>query len=395
MHAAPPAPAVAASSAAPPTRRGRPVRVTFFVDSFEVGGTEVNAARTAEHLDPSRVALSVVHLHADGPLRRRYEALGVPLRHHAGGPLWHPRTWARVPGLARWLRAAGTDVLHCHDLYTNILGVPAARLAGVRGVIASRRWLDAAPRPGLHQLNGFSSRRADRVLANSRAVAGMSRDLDGIRADRIVTVSNFVDDGAFAPLPAAERAATLARLGVPAGVPVITCVARLAPPKDQRTLVLAAAALAREGRSCHVLLIGDGPQRAALSALAAECGIAAQVTFAGTLTARTNLHGLGDLSCLPTLSEGFPNAVVEAMAAGRPVVASDVGGVPDAIEPGVTGLLVPPADVDALAAALAGLLADPARAAALGAAAAVRARDRFSAPAVVGGLMAVYEALAA
>src|SRR5215471_9095199 len=148
----------------------RAVRVGYCIDSFDVGGTELNAVRTVEALDRQRVQVTVFHLHRTGPLRARYEALGLQLLHLPIGRLYAPRTMAQGVRFARLLRREGIEVVHTHDVYTNIFAAPWARLAGCR-VIASRRWLDSIPRPGLVPLNRYSYRFAHRVVVNSSVVA--------------------------------------------------------------------------------------------------------------------------------------------------------------------------------------------------------------------------------
>ena len=129
-------------------RRGtlsRAIRVGYCIDSFDIGGTELNAVRTVEALDRRRFQVTVFHLHETGPLRARYEALGLQLLHLPIGPALFTAHGSQGVRFLRLLRREGIEVVHTHDLYTNIFAAPWARLAGCR-VIASRRWLDATPR---------------------------------------------------------------------------------------------------------------------------------------------------------------------------------------------------------------------------------------------------------
>ncbi|MFL5575231.1 MAG: glycosyltransferase [Gemmatimonadaceae bacterium] len=365
------------------TGDGRRLRVVFCVDSFIIGGTELNAVRTAERLDQSRFDLRVACLSAEGPLRRRYEEAGIPVVDFPISSLYGRDMLRQGVRLARYLRAEGVDVVHNHDIYSNIFGTAWARVAGTPVILASRRWWHSLNQPAHRVGNRVAYRVAHYVLANSPAVAASLTDDDGVPASRIVTVPNFVDEAAFAPMAAGERAARRAAFGVPADATVVGVVARLSPVKDHASLLRAAAELRRRWPSMHILLVGDGETRPALEAQARELGITHVVHFAGTQSNHVNLHALFDVSALCSLSEGFPNSLVEAMAAGRPVVATAVGGNADAVEDGVTGVLVPPADPARLAAALEGLLADPARRAAMGEAARTRARERYHASSVV------------
>jgi glycosyltransferase involved in cell wall biosynthesis len=364
------------------------LRVAFGLDTLDLGGTELNAIRTAERLDPSRFTLTAFHIHADGPLLERYRAIGARLVHTPIRRL-HSVGYVREGlHILRELRAWRADVFHAHDVYSNALGVPWARLAGVRLVLASRRWTDALPRAGLRPVNAWVSRQAHLVIANSPIVARHAVR-DGLNPDRVFTLPNFVDEGAFEDASDATRLRRRADYALPPHGRVIGAVGRLATVKGYDVLLRAAAKL-RGTPDLHVVLIGDGPERARLAQLAADLGIADRVVFAGARTERWNLHQLFDVSVLSSRTEGFPNTLVEAMAAARPIVATDVGGVADAIEDGRTGIVVPSESVDALAAALESVLQAPERARALGAAARASARSTYHADVVLRRLERLY-----
>ena len=375
---------------------GGVIRLAFCLDNFQIGGTELNAVRWAEHLDPAQFALTLFHFQADGPLRSRYERVGtrlvrVPLRNLYG--LGAVRQGVR---LARFLARERIQVFHAHDIYSNIFAVPWARLAGVPAVVASRRWWQLSPRPAHRIANRWASRAAHRVLANSPSVAALLAREDGIAAAKIVCIPNCLAEEAFRPLPGDERAAWRARLDLPADAAVIGIVARLDRVKDHATLLRAFARLTGEGDlpRAHLVCVGDGPEHARLMDLAQSLRLNGRVRFPGTLTPPFNIHHLFDVSVLCSVTEGSPNSVLEAMAAARPVVATRVGGVPDAVHDGKTGLLVPAGDAAALATALRTLLATPARARALGAAAQTYARSEHHESRVIPRLSAWYADLA-
>ena len=375
-----------------PAAAARPVHVAYCLDSMAAaGGTELNAVRTAEALDRSRVRLTVFAMRPEGPMRARYAAAGVPVvAMPPVSTLVAPHTARQMWRLARLFRQQGVDVVHCHDVYTNWFAGLAARLAGVP-LLTSKRWIGGHRR---HlRLSRVAYRLSRRVLANSEGVARTLVADDGVQRKRIVVVPNFVEDDAFAPASGEVQRAIRAAWSVPEGSPVVGCVARLRSEKGQATLLRAAARLRDQWPDLVVLLVGDGPEEAGLRALAAELGIADRVCFAGHQSNRPNPHQLFDVSVLASDHEGFPNTLVEAMAAGRPTVASDVGGVSDAVRHDETGLLVPPGDVAALAEALARLLADPRRAAKLGARGRAVARDQFTTEHVMARLLDVYASL--
>ena len=370
-----------------------PVRVAYCLDSMaNSGGTESNAVRTAEALDPAKARLVVFAMRPDGEMRGRYEAAGVPVvATPQVSTLVGAHTARQIFRFARVLREQAFDVVHCHDTYTNWFAGLAARVARLP-LLTSKRWIGGQRKHLL--LSRVAYRVSTRVLANSAGVARTLVDQDGVPPERIVVVPNFVEDAAFLEPSAAEIARRREALGIGPRHPVIGCVARLRPEKGQATLLRAAARLTERWPDLAVVLIGDGPEEQGLRALAAELGIAGRVCFAGHQPNRPNPHAVFDVSVLASDHEGFPNTVVEAMAAGRPVVASDVGGVPDAVRHEKTGLLTPPRDSSAVAAALARLLDAPEWAAALGARGREVARASFTRDPVIAQLTTVYRDLA-
>ncbi|RIZ69978.1 MAG: glycosyltransferase [Methylococcales bacterium] len=369
----------------------RRVRIAYCIDSFDIGGTELNAVRTAEALDPERFELCVAHLQADGPLRERYEKLGVHMVHFPIPNLYSPQTVRQGVRFARFLRDWDADISHTHDIYSNIFYVPWARLTGKCRVIAGRRWWYDAPRPGLIPLNRWSYRLAHRILANSGEVAKLLAREEGVSLDKIVEIPNFLAKTAFDRLDEASRIAQRRAWGVPDGAFAIGIVARLAPVKNHALLLLAVEQLAPR---FHLVLVGDGPSRSELSKLAHQLNIEHRVHFAGEVISPLNLHQFFDASVLCSLNEGFPNSVIEALAAARPVVATAVGGVIDVVTDGVTGILVSLGDPARLAGALQLLEADPLLCIRLGESGREAVREKFHQDIVIGELSTLYEALA-
>ena len=372
-----------------------PIRVVYCIDNMQVGGTELNALRTAERLDRRRFSISVVCIRDNGPLMARYQEAGIPVHSFPMTSLLGVEAVRQAVRLVRLLRHERTDIVHSHDAYTSVYGTICARIAGVRGIIASRRsWYSPHLRGRILQANRIAYRFAHRVVGNSPSVSRLVESEGGVSASRIVTIPNFLDPEAFEPIPAADRRRMLDELGVPEDAFVVGIVARLSLVKDHATLLRAIASLRDQIPALHCVLIGDGPERPHLEALADSLGIRGLVHFAGERTQPPNLHGLFDVSVLCSTSEAFPNSVLEAMAAARPVVATDVGGTPDAVHQGTTGLLVRPSDPSRLADAILRLYTEPALRTKLGTAACAAARVGYSADAVIGQVESLYARLA-
>lgn len=325
----------------------------------------------------------------------RYAAAGIPVYSFPMASLWGVTAMQQGLRLVRLLRDQRIEVVHSHDAYTSVYATLWARLAGVRGVIASRRsWHSPHLRGQMLRANRLAYRFAHAVVGNSPSVARLVETEGGVPSSRVVTIPNFLDPQAFDPISAVERERLLAELGIPTDAFVIGIVARLAEVKDHGTLFRAAVSLRETIPNLHVVAVGDGPERASLETLAASLGIESIVHFAGQRSQAPNLHWLFDVSVLCSISEAFPNSILEAMAASRAVVATDVGGNADAIREGRTGLLVPPSDPSRLASAIARLHAEPELRTKLGAAARVSAAAGYSAESVLPQLEGLYQRLA-
>jgi glycosyltransferase involved in cell wall biosynthesis len=289
---------------------------------------------------------------------------------------WSP---SAAIGLARLARRIAPDVVHAHDPHAL-----AAALVVRAPRIASRR-VDFA-------VKGRASRwkyaRCERVLAVSEAVAAVLRR-DGVARERVRVVYEGVPDRR--PDPGGR--AILESLGVPMTSPVVGTVAALTDHKDHATLLSAAAGVAARVPAARFVIVGDGERKAALVAQAGELGLQDRVVFAGFRTDLDRLVPAFDVFCLSSKMEGLGTSLLDAMCFGRPVVATDAGGIPEAVEDGVTGRVVPVQDPAALAAALVAVLTDPSLRARLGAAGRQRFESRFSADRMVDSTLAVYDEL--
>ena len=372
----------------------RRIRVVHVLDNLNTGGTELNAVRTAERLDRNRFDVRFLCLQAEGPLRARLDAAGIPVVEIPVTGLVSASAFRRGREIATLVRREGIDVVHAHDPYANVLAAPAVRLAGTGSVIASHRWWRDVHKPRVRFANRLAYRFAHRVLANSPAVGELIVREEGVSRKQLVVIPNFVDENAFAPLPEHRRLALRQQFGLSNRDLAVGIVANLYPVKNHAMLLRAAARIAAVWPTVRFVLVGEGRERESLSKLAQDLGIADCVLMPGRIAHEPGLAGVFDVTTLTSREEGFPNWVVESMAAGRAVVAANVGGVPDAVVDGETGLLVEPDDDEALAAGLDRLLRDNDLRTRMGKAGAARARSLYHVTTVISALESLYGELA-
>lgn len=293
--------------------------------------------------------------------------------------------------LAARFRALRPEVVHTHLVHADLYGLPAAHRAGVPVAISSRHNDNPFRRnPLVAAANRRAMRRADRVIAISGALAAFVREVERIPGTKVVTIRYGLDAPSTPPL---SQQAARAALGLADAGPLIGFFGRLIPQKGVDVLLQAFALLAGAHPDARLVLVGDGAERAALEALSARLGLADRVTFAGWQPDAARLMPAADVVAMPSRWEGFGLVALEAMAAGRALVASRVSALPEIVVDGETGRLVPPDDAGTLAEALGDLLADPARGAALGQAGRARLESDFAADTMVERTLDLYRAL--
>ena len=300
----------------------------------------------------------------------RAEARGVPARiFHCSGRL----DLHTIGELRGWLMQTGVDVLHTHGYKANFYAAGALWGRSTGWVTTCHTGTDQPEStPFLRAydaLNRFLMRRANRVVAVSPAIAA-GLLAQGFDAAQIATIGNGVNAERF------QLAHT------PEGVPVVGIVGRLIREKGPYVMLEAAARIIAEFPKTLFVFVGDGPEWAELERAAAEAGLAGSIHFAGERSDMPEVYASFDVFAQPSFSEGMPMTVLEAMAAGLPIVATSVGAVPSLLEPAGCGLLCPPGDAAALAGAVLGILRDDALAARLGAAARQHLLAHYSAEAM-------------
>jgi glycosyltransferase involved in cell wall biosynthesis len=355
------------------------VSVALFFSRFIPGGTEHQMIQLASRLDRGHFKVHIACLRRSGAWLSRIEKDFPHVAEFPVSSFRHPSTARQMRAFARWCRDNAITVLHATDIYANIFALPTAAVAGVPVRIANRREINPDKSVPLIALQRASYAFAHRVVANSSAAAARLRR-EGVPRARITVIPNGIDLQAFSPRQAPPQ---LRR--------VIT-VANLRPEKAHEVLIDAAATLRQRHPQLEFWIVGDGPRRDELTALAAARGLTAHMHFLGHREDVPALLAASDLYVLPSRSEAFPNALIEAMAAGLPVVATTAGGIVELVQDGVTGRLVPPDDAHALASAVGSLVDDPVRAGAMGSAGRAMVEARFSFDRMVAGFEALYRA---
>jgi glycosyltransferase involved in cell wall biosynthesis len=365
-----------------PTRR----RLLLLVDGLDdrSGGGERTVVTIATHLPADRYEVWVATgRHAGGEPIRRLAAAGI---HHV-----HLDRRGRI-GL-RGLRRLGAlirheriEVLHAHKFGSNLWGTLVGRLAGVPVVVAHEHSWPYAGQPARRALDHLIGRAADAFVAVSEADRRLM-----VSFERVPEVKTRVIPSAWVPGPAAEGDVR-AELGIAPDAPVVGTVAVMRPVKRLELLVEAFAAIAAAVPAARLVLAGDGDCRPGLEAQAQALGVGDRVHFLGMRQDVPAVWRAIDVGVICSEREGSPVAAMEAMAAGVPMVATEVGGMAEVVQPGRTGLLVASGSAEALASALRELLDDPPRREAMGAAAAARAGD-FTAERQAERCAALYEEL--
>jgi len=362
-----------------------PRHVLHYVDSDVFGGSEEAALQLMASLDRSRWEPVLLHHSGLPQLVERAARLGIGTtaepRVESG---WRP---AGVARLRRAIRAQRPAIFHAHLSWPLACkhGVLAAWLARVPALVGTAQ-LYVRPRNPLQARVRLAPFR--RIVAVSAEVRARYHGELGVPARKLAVVPNGIRVTPVAPLPDAGRRAALLR-----GRPdyLVLTPARLHEQKGHRFLLRAAAQVP----DATFVLAGDGPLRAELETLAGELGIADRCIFLGHRTDVAELLALADVVVLPSLYEGLPVSILEAMAARRPVLATAIGGTDEVVEHEATGLLVPSRDPNALAAALRRLHGDAALADRLAAAGRERVEREFSMEATARGVMRIYDEITA
>lgn len=366
------------------------IRLLKFVTCFNIGGTERQVTYLARSLDPERFELHLACLRRTGELLPEIESCCNPVE-FGTNRLTSWRTLRQQLRLARYLRKHRIQIVHPYGFYANVFAIPPARLAGCKTIASIRDTGDHLTRPQKIALRAVC-RLADCVLANSEAIRQQLLS-EQYRAARLAVIPNGIDLSRF--WNPRRSPGLRASLGIPSESPLVMVLSRLTPLKGIEYFLKAAVAVGRHLECARFLIAGDGPCRAELEAFAKKQGLNGRVIFTGFRVDVPEILAETDVSVLPSLSEGLSNTLLESMAAGAAVIATSVGGNVEVVEHGVTGLLVPPKDPEALAEAIVRLLENPELARGMAEAGRQRVFERFSAERMVTQTERLYASLLA
>jgi glycosyltransferase involved in cell wall biosynthesis len=360
-----------------PAPAGGRVRVLHVLSTLLPGGSEISVLRLLAALDRGRYDLRVAFLRGAPALAPDFEAIDVPVVPMGPCASFDPLCSLR---LRSYVAREKIRVVHTHMDVADFHGALAARLGGARAVVSTK-----------HAPDEFRSRRTwkrlpflllerlayamdDAVIVVSEGLASFLETTEHLPRRKMTVIGHGVGAPADALPRAEERRALRLRLFDP----LLGAVGRLSPEKGHVHLVRALPAILAAFPQAGLVLAGDGPERRGLEAEARRLGLDDRIEFLGH---RRDVHRILaslDLFVQPSLYEGFGLSLLEAMAAGLPVVASRIGGIPEIVDDGESGVLVPAGDPEGLAAAAVALLRDPQRARRLSETAAARARERHS-----------------
>lgn len=363
------------------------LRVLYTVNRMDVGGSQTHLVQVLRLLDRRRFEPMLCCLSGHGALLEMAKETGATVVGAGLGRLKSPAAFGAVVRLARFIRGARIDVVHNYLLRANVVGTVAARLARVPVVLTSKR--------GCHERRGLellavrlSNRLSDCVTANADAVRAFVHENEGCPLDKMVVIPSGVDSQRFAPLPPADYKA---RLGLAPDRLVVGIVTRQRVRKGVEEFLRAMAMVRERLPAACAVVVGEVSLGGELDGLVHELGLEGHVHLLGPRRDIPEVLSAFDLFVLSSHDEGMSNAILEAMAMHKPVVATDVGGTGEAVQSGMTGVLVPPKDPLALADGIMRVLSAPAEArAAMGERGRQVVVERFSAHAMVRQMEALY-----
>jgi glycosyltransferase involved in cell wall biosynthesis len=356
----------------------RPLRTLFIHTSMPIGGAETLTVNLIRRLDRNRFAPELCCLKQPGPLGEIL-ATEIPVHDSLLASKYDLRVWPRMIKLLRDRQIDAVVTVGAGDkMFWGRLSARRVSVPVILSALHSTGWPD-----GIGRLNRMLTPITDGFIAVAPSHGRFLVDEERLPAGKVFVIPNGVDTDRFAPVP--DVAAVRRKLGIGPADPVVTIVAALRPEKNHELFLEMAASIHRELPAAHFLIIGDGPRRESLEQLARDLGIERSVHFLGSRDDVPSLLSATDVFALTSHNEANPVSILEAMSIGRPVVATDVGSIREALYEGVTGHLVEPGNAAQLTIRVRDLLRDPLRAQAMGAAAREKVVSRWSLDSMVQG----------
>ena len=351
----------------------RSIKVLHLITSLEVGGAQHGLLLGLPRFDPERYEHIICSLMIRIPMAEQFRESGIEV--HALG-LKRRTDLSVVLRLRRLMKKVKPDVLHTYLLHANVLGRIVGRLVGIPVIIGSERTIGQAG-PWGRLATKLSNPLTDVVEVNSELGAkAIEIDL-GVPPRKIEIVRSGVDLKKFEP--SAHRETIRSEIGLKEDQHLVLYVGRLRPVKGIEYGLRAFAAAQSQLHSIHMALAGEGEQLDHLKKIVRELNISNHVTFLGVRNDLPDLLSAADSVLMPSLKEGFPRTAIEAMASGKPIIATDVGGTSEAIIDGETGILVPAQNIEVMTSALLKLVNDKNLRSKLGEAGRQRSKNNYSA----------------
>lgn len=348
--------------------------VLYLIDKMGRGGAQTHLLALASRLDRGRFSPAITCLLYEGEMAESVRAADLPLEALGARRIYGLTAVRSFVRLVRRLRRERPAIVHTYLTSANVFGALAARAAGVPHLLTSRRDTGFGDSPTLSRALTLTSRGATKIVCVSEDVAEVVACRERADRSKLVVIPNGIDLERFSPRGC--RLEARRRLGLPDDARVAITVTHITPVKGMDVLAEAAPRILEQLPETWFVVVGDGdePDEASFRRLLDDRGLRDRFILAGDRTDIPDLLEAADLFVLPSRSEGQPNALIEAMAMGLPIVATRVGGVPELAADGEEALLVPPESPPALASACTSVLASPELGRRLGAAGRDRAR---------------------
>lgn len=337
------------------------IKIFYVIGTLGIGGAEKHILTLIQNLDKEKYEFSILCLTQSGPLECAAKAAGanvIPLGLNCDKGKFHPSSYINIVKtfykMYSIFRKEKPDIVHSYLFMAYIFGVLSARLAGVPITISSRRSLGVYKdkKPYMQPLENFVNRFTDYITVNSKAVMeDLLQREKNVKPEKLALIYNGVDIEKFQKKIDVD--AEKKRLGIPAVARVIGVVANLIHYKGHKEIIKSIPEVVKSIPNAYFYFAGrDGGMLAELKQLAKDLNVENRIIFGGLFEDTASLFPVFDIFLLASYEEGFSNAILEGMAAGKPVIATNVGGNPEAVIDGKTGLLIPPHNPEAIAEAI-------------------------------------------